>query len=134
VRGLTPAASIWVTSGIGILVGIGMYMPAAMTTALALGALSGFRWIERRMRTEAYAQVTVAFSATDAPAQAGVIALVRSFGFSAHDAKHKFSRSDAIMEYRMYVHTLDSTSVTRLSEALRARTDVVAFGISPSGD
>src|SRR6266542_396049 len=42
VRGLTTAASIWITAGIGILVGIGFYLPAALTTALALGALSGF--------------------------------------------------------------------------------------------
>ena len=41
VRGLTTAASIWTTAGIGILVGIGLYLPAALTTALALGALGG---------------------------------------------------------------------------------------------
>jgi putative Mg2+ transporter-C (MgtC) family protein len=134
VRGLTTAASIWVTAGIGILVGIGMYLPALMTTALALGALGGFRWIERRMRTEAYAHVNVAFSAASAPAQAEVVAMVTGFGFASRDASHRFSRSDAVMEYRFYVHSLDPTSITRLSEALRARADVVSYAISPAGD
>src|SRR5689334_12949391 len=50
VRGLTTAASIWITAGIGILAGTGLYIPATLTTTIALGALSGFRWIERHIR------------------------------------------------------------------------------------
>src|SRR5574341_2597533 len=46
VRGLTTAASIWVTAAIGILTGIGFYCPAAVATALVLGVLALFRWIE----------------------------------------------------------------------------------------
>src|SRR5215468_10795940 len=49
VRGLTTAASIWITSAIGILIGVGFYFPAVVATALALGTLSVFRWIEDRM-------------------------------------------------------------------------------------
>src|SRR6187549_1321863 len=50
VRGLTTAASIWITAGIGILVGIGFFFPAVMTTVISLAALSGFRWIERHIK------------------------------------------------------------------------------------
>src|SRR5512138_1734199 len=55
VRGLTTAASIWITAAIGILVGIGFWFPAAFATAIALGTLSFFRWIESRMPTQYYA-------------------------------------------------------------------------------
>jgi putative Mg2+ transporter-C (MgtC) family protein len=134
IRGLTTAASIWVTSGIGILVGIGLYLPAGMTTVLALGALSGFRWIEGRMRTESYSQLTIEMAAASAPEQAEIVALVRSFGFSVRDVTHHFSRGNAVMAYRLNLHTLDRTSVPRISAALRAREDVTSFGISPSGD
>src|SRR5512146_147895 len=34
VRGLTTAASIWITAAIGILIGIGFYLPAAVSTLL----------------------------------------------------------------------------------------------------
>src|SRR6059036_4234756 len=40
VRGLTTAASIWITAAIGILVGIGFYFPLAVTTVVTLGTLS----------------------------------------------------------------------------------------------
>lgn len=39
VRGLTTAASIWITAAIGILIGIGFYFPAAVATILTLGYL-----------------------------------------------------------------------------------------------
>ncbi len=34
VRGLTTAASIWITAAIGILIGIGFYLPAVIATAI----------------------------------------------------------------------------------------------------
>src|SRR5881275_2078483 len=55
IRGLTTAASIWITAAIGILVGIGFWLPA-MTGALAtLIVLSFFRRIEARLPSEFYA-------------------------------------------------------------------------------
>jgi putative Mg2+ transporter-C (MgtC) family protein len=133
VRGLTTAASVWITAGIGILVGIGFYIPAALTTVLALGALGGFRWIERRMRTEAYAHFSVRFQPERSLPQADLVAFVAEHGFSAADVTHWYRRTEG-MEYRMIVHSLDSGSVARLSEALRQREDIAEFRISPTGD
>ena len=52
VRGLTTAASIWVTAAIGILVGIGFYFAAALGALIVLSILSLFRWIENRLPSE----------------------------------------------------------------------------------
>jgi putative Mg2+ transporter-C (MgtC) family protein len=62
VRGLTTGASIWITSAIGILVGIGFYFPGALTVALALGTLSLFRWIESQIQSLQYAQFILKFA------------------------------------------------------------------------
>src|SRR5258708_28030164 len=59
IRGLTTAASIWITAAIGIMIGVGFYFPAGIGTALTLVVLSGFRWIERRMPIEFYSNLTV---------------------------------------------------------------------------
>ena len=134
VRGLTTAASIWITAGIGILVGIGFVMPAALTTALALGALAGFRWIERKIRTESYAEFVVRFEAERALPQPELVALVGKHGFSAADITHRYRREERIMEYRMTIRTLDPGSILHLSDALRQRDDVAEFRISPTGD
>src|SRR6187551_123824 len=62
VRGLTTAASIWITAAIGILAGIGFYFPAAVATVFTLGTLSLFRWLEARMHSRYYAHHSVRFS------------------------------------------------------------------------
>src|SRR5919107_5533540 len=59
VRGLTTAASIWITSAIGVLVGIGFYFPVIVATVLTLGTLSVFRWIEAKMPVQFYARLEV---------------------------------------------------------------------------
>jgi putative Mg2+ transporter-C (MgtC) family protein len=66
VRGLTTAASIWITAAIGILIGIGFYVPAVIATVLTLGTLSVFRWIESRISTQLYAQFLVRFRRNEA--------------------------------------------------------------------
>jgi putative Mg2+ transporter-C (MgtC) family protein len=133
VRGLTTAASIWITAGIGILVGIGFFVPAGLTTGLTFGALGGFRWIERRMKTESYAHFSIRFAPEHMLSQAEVLDFVKSQGFSTADVTHWYRHGEG-MEYRMVVHSLDSSAVRRMSDSLRQRTDVAEFRISPTGD
>lgn len=49
VRGITTAASIWVTAAIGLATGIGLYVGAAATTIIALITLELLRVVERRI-------------------------------------------------------------------------------------
>jgi putative Mg2+ transporter-C (MgtC) family protein len=49
VRGLTTAASIWVTASIGMAVGFGYFYVALFTTVLVGGVLLGLKPIEERL-------------------------------------------------------------------------------------
>jgi putative Mg2+ transporter-C (MgtC) family protein len=64
IHGLTTAASMWITAAIGILVGVGFYFPAMLATALVLGILSAFRWIEARRPRSRTRPPTSALTAT----------------------------------------------------------------------
>ncbi|HPL80539.1 MAG TPA: MgtC/SapB family protein, partial [Burkholderiaceae bacterium] len=55
IRGLTTAASLWITAAIGILFGVGFFLPAILATVLVLGILSVFRRIEAAMPSQTYA-------------------------------------------------------------------------------
>ena len=52
VRGLTTAATIWVTAAIGILVGIGFGFAAIVGSIASRSVLAMFRCIENRLLTE----------------------------------------------------------------------------------
>src|SRR6478752_8559397 len=62
VRGLTTAASIWVTAAIGILIGIGFWYAAILGGIATLAVLSLFRLIEARLPSEFYAHHTLRFA------------------------------------------------------------------------
>src|SRR5688500_54999 len=82
VRGLTTAASIWTTAAIGILAGVGFYFPVIVVTALTLGTLSMFRWIEARMAALFYVRHTVRFPISRAMPETAYRDFLGEHGFS----------------------------------------------------
>src|ERR687897_2913733 len=82
VRGLTTAASIWITAAIGILAGVGFYFPLVVSVVLTLGVLSFFRWIEARMPSQAYYYFSLRFTREGGMTERQLRDLVESHGFS----------------------------------------------------
>ena len=134
VRGLTTAASIWITAAIGILTGIGFYFAAFIGTLLALGTLSAFRWIEARLPTETYAIFMVRFRREATMDEVKLRELVQSTGFSAYNPTYRLHGDVGQFEYRMVLRTMDATNARTLSEKLRADPAVLEFRIAPTGD
>ena len=48
VKGLTTAATVWIVAAIGMAVGFGLYLLAAVTTGLVVVTLLGLRALEER--------------------------------------------------------------------------------------
>jgi putative Mg2+ transporter-C (MgtC) family protein len=134
VRGLTTAASIWITAAIGILTGVGFYFAAGIGTVLVLGTLSMFRWIEARLPTETYAIFMVRYKRDSAVSDAGLRELVHSTGFSLHNLSYRLHGDVGQMEYRMVLRTMDVGNGRVLADRLKADPAVLEFRIAPTGD
>ncbi|MBX3662196.1 MAG: MgtC/SapB family protein [Burkholderiales bacterium] len=134
VRGLTTAASIWITSAIGILVGIGFYLPAALATVLTLGTLSGFRWIEGRMRTEQYAIFSVRVQRSHDMGEDELRKLVAKHDFSVAHVTYRLRDQGENFEYRMVLRTLDTRNLRALAATLSSMEAVKGFQITPTSD
>jgi len=52
IRGLTTAASLWLTAAVGLTIGAGMYIAAITTVALALITLIVLHRLERKLFPE----------------------------------------------------------------------------------
>ncbi len=52
VRGLTTAASIWISSALGMAVGIGFIFAAVITTILTFFTLSFLKWVENKLERD----------------------------------------------------------------------------------
>ena len=134
VRGLTTAASIWITAAIGILAGIGFYFPLLVTTVLTLLTLSLFRWIESAVPGQYYAHLEVRFSRDKAMPEDKFRQFIKEQGFSIANLSYRYSANAAFIEYRMVVRTSRTDDVKRLAEALTRMDSVVEFRMFPAGD
>jgi len=134
VRGLTTAASIWMTAAIGILIGIGFYFPAVVATLLTLGTLSLFRWIEAIMPSLYYARVEVSFQRGERLAESELYALMTQHGFSVANISYQMGNEGKFFEYQMTARTQDQSNYQRLAEALTGMPRVLEFRIHPTGD
>jgi putative Mg2+ transporter-C (MgtC) family protein len=133
VRGLTTAASIWITAAIGILLGIGFYFPAVMATIFTLGTLSVFRVIEDKMPAQSYAHHYIRFDRKNVMNEEQVRSLLKEQGFTIANMSYCITETGTF-EYRMVIRTSYPENIARLAHALRDLTSVREFLISPTGD
>ena len=134
IRGLTTAASIWITAAIGILMGVGFYLPAILATVFTLSILSVFRWIESRLPAHYYAQHSVRFERDKVMPKSEFDSFLLGYGFTASNLSYRFSDDELFFEYRMVIRTNNQDNLARLAAALRQLPTVRAFRISPTGD
>lgn len=134
VRGLTTAASIWMTASIGILIGIGFYFPAGIATVLTLGTLSVFRWIEGRMPSEYYANFHVRFPREKVMPESELRGMIREHGFDIANLSYRIAGQGREFEYQMVLRTLHAANTQKLSARLAAEPSVTEFRIVPAGD
>jgi putative Mg2+ transporter-C (MgtC) family protein len=134
VRGLTTAASIWITAAIGILTGIGFYFAAAIGTVLALGTLSLFRWVEARLPTESYASFVVRFKRDAAISEADLRKLVAGHGFSLYNMSYRLHGQVDILEYRTIIRTMVPANLARLAASLSGDARVMEYRIAPTSE
>jgi putative Mg2+ transporter-C (MgtC) family protein len=134
VRGLTTAASIWITAAIGILYGVGFFYPAVLATLATIGTLALFRWIEERMPSQYYALHVVRFAKGKTQPETKLRQFITDHGFSVANMAYRLDEGGKVFEYRMSIRTIDKDNIGRLVEDYRKRDDVLEFRISPTGD
>ena len=133
VRGLTTAASIWITAAIGILAGIGFYFALVVTTALTVLTLSVFLWIERKAPGEYYAHFEVRFPRDSVMPEEDIRKFLADHKFSISNMSYFYSVDARFFEYKMVIRTRQASNARQLQESLRGTPAVQEFRISPTG-
>lgn len=133
VRGLTTAASIWITASIGVLLGIGFYFPAALATLLTLFTLVLLHYVERWVPTNTYAQLVVRFNRQKAVPEAELRQILKEHGFDIANLSYRLDEGDAF-EYRMMLRTMKVKNLPVLARTLGTIKTVEQFRLSPTGD
>jgi putative Mg2+ transporter-C (MgtC) family protein len=132
VRGLTTAASIWMTAAIGILAGIGFYFPLVVSVLITVGVLSVFRAIEARMPTQVYYHFEVRFARESGMTKEALRQLVQQHGFSI--ANFSYRLDGEVRRHSMVIRSSDPGSAEQLYDSLEHNKAILDVRIAPTGD
>jgi putative Mg2+ transporter-C (MgtC) family protein len=134
VRGLTTAASIWITAAMGVLIGIGFTFPALVAAGLTLTVLAVFRWVEDRIPTPFHARVVVRFKRTNAPTEQVVRDLLGDLRLVVASLAYRVDSKDDFFEYRMVVRSQTVAAADHLAARLSEMPGVEEFRVAPTVD
>lgn len=129
IRGLTTAASIWMTSALGVMLGLGFYAPAIAATLITLFVLSMFRWIEGSIPSLHYGKLTIRFAHNDVMPQNLLQELITKQGLIASNPSYALKDNSEVFEYVLVIRTRKRDNYRRLAELLVTLTQVREFSI-----
>ncbi|MBX7249017.1 MAG: MgtC/SapB family protein [Caulobacteraceae bacterium] len=132
IHGLTSAASLWMTSAVGVLFGVELYPLAISAAVSTLAVLALFRIVEQSISRQIGVDMTLRYGRADAMHEDDIRELLRRFGF-------RLKRIGWSVTKEQQTHHLKVVGKTPLrTEALVAelnRTPAIAeFSITPRDD
>lgn len=135
VRGLTTAASIWITAAIGILAGVGFYSAVGIVSVLTLGTLSAFRWIESKLPTLIYAHCALQHNCSVPMSEEDIRDIMARNGFEIVNLSYSFMQAKGkCFKYDMMIRTRKESHFEELSQELVRLESISEFHISLTGD
>ena len=133
VRGLTTAASIWITAALGILAGIGFYFPLLIGTVLTILILSVLHWIEMRMPAQSYYRFQARLIQPSPMDERALFAIIEKYGFSIAGVSYDFDRETSLRRYHMTLRADNHGGAPSLVEQLESLQQVKTFKLEPAG-
>lgn len=134
VRGLTTAASIWVTASLGIMVGSAQYVPAIVAAVITLATLTVFRNVERLIPRRHYARFNITFKRESAMKEDALRALAGEHGYSVDEMSYALNGGGTTFEYHINMWSADASSHSSLVHALAKLPELLELSAVPSRD
>lgn len=134
VRGLTTAASIWMTATIGILIGVGFYFGSVVAALMTLGTLSLFRRLESKIPSLFYSRLTVKTFRKDTLPEEALCKIITDNDCKFASPHYQLSGEGKYIQYLITVRTRNRENYRRLTESLLKQEQVLEFSLSPIGN
>jgi len=131
IRGLTTAASIWITASIGILIGMGFLVLAVIATILSLGTLSIFRWLESRLPSLQFGQLSIRILRKTHLSEEEILEIVQYHEVTPQNRSYFVQDEGKYICFEMTIHTRHQPNFKRLAETLSQMEEILEFSVTP---
>jgi putative Mg2+ transporter-C (MgtC) family protein len=134
ISGLTTAASIWASSAIGVLVGLGFFAAAIMLTLLLLSLMMWARKLEARLPSRRAMGVVLGFKPGFEPQESTLKTTIHAWGYLVAEGSLNISANQHAVQWNFVMVALKSrpepNSLFELSRKLREVAGVDSLQIS----
>lgn len=134
VRGLTTAASIWVTAAIGIMIGAGFYSAAIAAAILTLITLAVFNRLIDVLPIRHYALLVMSFKRHECLSEDEVRQLLKQQKTVISNLTYKLDDDGNIMTYRMTVRSTHRDYIRNVAQQCLKLDHLQGFTLQPLGD
>lgn len=134
IHGLTTAASLWITSAIGLLFGVGLFalgIVGTVTTGLILVAL---RLVSVRLPTRILTDVEVRWKRGEPSPEVEVEAALKAVDPSAHHDRFELTEGGALIRRHWRIKEGGEAELKALAERLSALPGVTGYVLDPRDD
>lgn len=132
ITGLTTAASIWASSAIGVLVGVGLYGAAILLTALSTALMVLAPRIESNLPSRHAVGITLRFVAGRAPPESELVAWLRDCGYEMAPGSVSIQVESALTQWHFVALSIEQNhcmSLPRLASELGSRPGVALLDV-----
>lgn len=134
IRGLSTAASIWMTAAIGVTTGLGLLPAALFATLLVVVVMANFRQIEDRLPHQRIAHLTLVYARRQ-PLPTGYLEQrLAPLGFSVSGLSCRLDGERNRFEYRLILVGGNTADFPALAEIFAKEEEIVEFQLAASHD
>ena len=133
ISGLTTAASIWCSSAIGIMVGLGMYLAAIGLATLAAGIMVYLSKLESVLPSRHAVAITLRFKEGFLPREEGLRRMALERGYSIAGGSLIIASEQGAQEWRFVALALSKHSgapLSELAQELAAHESIASFKLA----
>jgi len=134
VRGLTTAASVWITAAIGIIIGMGFFVAAGAATVITLLVLNSLGWVERKLKSIRYATLMVRYKRLVGLPLEELTALITQHDIRYYSPSYHLEEEGTVFQYNMTINTQNTDNFHALAESLSEMEQIIEFSVMPTGD
>jgi len=132
IRGLSTAASIWMTAAIGIVIGVGFYGAALSATLMTIIVMGGVRKLELALPHQTLLHLSLSYARDRVPSADEIRGHMKVHGFDVSHWGFHLSEGGHSFEYDLILQATTAYSVNDLVTDLSQAEGLSEFRLSPS--
>lgn len=132
IRGLSMAAAIWMTSAIGVLVGLGFVAVAGGGALLTIVAMALLKRFEERLPHQVNVHLVLAFDSERSPRPSAIEATIAALGCKLVETGYRVDREKGRTTFTMMLQTETQDLSSRLLDALGHLNGLVDMRLTPA--